>query len=153
MSAIAAKKLLRPNGGCLAPFVQIGDVIVSERFVIGDRGCDGAERVKVGFDKGYGWFSCKDVDRSRGRAAFVAVRAEMEDGGVAMWSDEYPDGWHVVAQRLDWDPGGTCAPEFDPAGEFIEFYQSGCFNCRVLPEDVKVIGHMDRVYAHFRETH
>lgn len=77
-------------------------------------------------------------DVSRAKAKFVVEAANMQGGGSTGHGpgDVYPDGWHVRARRLD--NNGT----YDPNGEVIQFYMSGCFTCMVEPKDVQVVGKM-----------
>lgn len=65
-------------------------------------------------------------DPSRIKAKFVVEKTEMTGGGPAHGpNDIYPDGWQVTARRLRSDDS------YDPKGELIRFYQTGCFNCMV----------------------
>ena len=76
-------------------------------------------------------------DPSRAKAKFVVEVANIQGGGTGHGSgDVYPDGWHVQARRLNDD--GT----YNPNGEIIRFYMSGCFTCMVKPKDVQVVGKM-----------
>ncbi len=75
-------------------------------------------------------------DSSRAKAKFVVETARMQGGGIVSPGDGYPDGWHVQARRLNDD--GT----YNPRGEVIQFYMSGCFTYMVEPKDVKVVGKM-----------
>jgi hypothetical protein len=78
-------------------------------------------------------------DRSRGLAKFVVEKTAMEGGGTGHGpNDIYPDGWHVFARRL------SVENTYDPKGELINFYQSGCFNS--LVKDVEVVGKMNKKY-------
>ena len=75
------------------------------------------------------------TDKTRGRARFVVEATEMTGGGTGHGpGDVYPDGWHVTARRLR-DDGA-----YDPDGEVIRFYQTGCFNCMV--EAPSIVGKM-----------
>jgi hypothetical protein len=79
-------------------------------------------------------------DSSRGKALFVVEEAKMDGGGSTGYpGDFYPDGWHVTARRLSDDR------KYNPDGELISFYQSGCFNCMV--EEVEVIGRMKKSFT------
>lgn len=73
-------------------------------------------------------------DPSRGNALFVVEEARMEGGGTAMFNDYYPDGWHVKARRLDSNR------DYEPNGELIRFYQSGCFTTNI--GDVELVEKM-----------
>ncbi|MBI3632128.1 MAG: hypothetical protein HY225_01640 [Candidatus Vogelbacteria bacterium] len=78
-------------------------------------------------------------DKNRGSAKFVVEDARM-DGGDTNPRDPWPDGWHITARRLSSE--GT----YDPSEEIIDFYMSGCFNCIVLAEDIKILGKMKMVF-------
>jgi hypothetical protein len=69
----------------------------------------------------------------------VVEEAKMAGGGSAMFNDHYDDGWYVQARRLD-DKG-----EYNPEGELIRFYQSGCFTNKA--EEVELVGNMRRVFV------
>jgi hypothetical protein len=77
-------------------------------------------------------------DSTRGQARFIVETARSQGGGGCGQNDPipYPDGWYVLARRLNDD--GT----FNPAGEVIAFYMTGNFTCMVKPEDVKIVGEM-----------
>lgn len=76
-------------------------------------------------------------DVSRAKAKFVVEKANMQGGGTGHGpGDVYPDGWHVVARRLN--DNGT----YDQNGELIQFYMSGCFICMVEPKNVRIVGKM-----------
>lgn len=81
-------------------------------------------------------------DPGRGDAKFVVVSACMYGGSSsARPGDEYPDGWHIVAHRLD-DAG-----EFESDSEIICFYMTGSFNYMVKLEDVNVVGKMQMRFS------
>ena len=76
-------------------------------------------------------------DSSRATAKFVVEEANMQGGGTGHGPDDiYPDGWHVKARRLNKDGS------YNPKGEAICFYMSGCFTCMVKPKDLQVVGKM-----------
>lgn len=76
-------------------------------------------------------------DPSRAKAKFVVEEAGMQGGGHSGRGDgDYPDGWHVKARRLNNDDS------YDPNGEVICFYMSGCFNGVIKPTNVRVVGKM-----------
>lgn len=76
-------------------------------------------------------------DLSRATAKFVVEAANMQGGGTGHGPcDVYPDGWHVRARRLNKDGS------YDPKGEVICFYMSGCFTCMIEPKDVQIVGKM-----------
>lgn len=80
-------------------------------------------------------------DYTRGTAEFVVINNKMQGGGQGMGvmfghADEYPDGWHIVAKRLDKDGN------WDENGEEIAFYMTGCFIDMILPEEVTIVRHM-----------
>ena len=73
-------------------------------------------------------------DPSRATAKFVVEMANMEGGGTGHGAgDVYPDGWHVEARRLNKD--GT----YNPKGEVILFYMTGCFSNMVEKKDVQIV--------------
>ena len=77
-------------------------------------------------------------DPSRATAKFVVEKANMEGGGTGHGAgDVYPDGWHVEARRLNED--GT----YNPKGEVILFYMSGCFTNTVEMKDIQIVSKMD----------
>ncbi len=142
---------------------NIGDIITSEKFAFGyyeneDKALitiDGTttkrpvtsfvseeERVATAAKSGKIPSKTKTVDlgaydQGRAKAKFVVESANMQGGGTGHGpGDVYPDGWHVRARQLD-DKGA-----YDPNGEVIQFYMSGCFTCMVDPNDVKVVGEM-----------
>lgn len=77
-------------------------------------------------------------DPSRSTAKFIVEAAAMEGGGSGGHGpgDDYPDGWHVKARRLNQDGS------YDPDGEVIGFYMTGHFNCMINPKEVQVVGKM-----------
>jgi len=120
-------------------FLEVGDVIKSRKFAFGDSDEEDNEEEKIIFVDGE---TKEDYDQSRGQAKFVVEEAQMEGGGTGMGpGDVYPDGWAVYARRLHDD--GT----YDPKGEVIMFYMSGCFNNMVYMEDIEIVGKMKRQFA------
>ena len=86
----------------------------------------------------------KDIsayDESRGKAEFVVEEARMEGGGHAGHSpgDIYPPGWRITARRLN--NNGT----YNPDGEIIKFYMTGCFTCMV--EQVEIVRKMKNFFV------
>ncbi len=81
-------------------------------------------------------------DETRPGATFVVIRAEAAGGGTGHGpNDVYPDGWEIIAQRLNADGS------YDPDGERILFYQTGqlgshCYTCQA---DAEVIGKMRKI--------
>lgn len=75
-------------------------------------------------------------DESRASAKFVVESAKMQGGDTGR--DEYPDGWHVRARRLNKDDS------YNPDGELIQFYMSGCFTYMIEPKDVEIVGKMKK---------
>lgn len=70
-------------------------------------------------------------DPSRGEALFVVETACMQGGGIGHGpNDIYPDGWYIKARRLN--ENGS----YNPNGELISFYQSGCFTCLIPQVDL-----------------
>lgn len=79
-------------------------------------------------------------DESRSSARFVVERAELDGGGTGHGPhDIFPDGWYIKARRLNDD--GT----YNPNGELIQFYQSGCFT-GLIPE-VELVGKMKQIFV------
>ena len=80
-------------------------------------------------------------ERSRAYAMFVVEEAGMQGGGSSGHGDgDYPDGWHVKARRL------TEMGDYDPNGELICFYMSGCFDCVIALKDVRIVGRMRQIF-------
>lgn len=80
-------------------------------------------------------------DETRPSATFVVTRAEAAGGGTGHGPhDIYPDGWEVVAKRLNADGS------YNPDGERILFYQTGqlgqSFTCLA---DAEVVGKMRKI--------
>lgn len=80
-------------------------------------------------------------DETRPSAKFVVTRAEAAGGGTGHGPhDVYPDGWEVVAKRLNADGS------YNPDGEKILFFQTGqlgqSFTCLA---DAEVVGKMHRI--------
>ena len=83
-----------------------------------------------------------DNDELRADAEWVVERDETEGGGTGMGPhDVYPDGHHVTARRLNDD--GT----YNPDGETIQFYQSGCFTGMVEPDKITLVRKMERQFT------
>jgi hypothetical protein len=76
-------------------------------------------------------------DVSRREAKFVVVSTNMQGGGYGGHGpgDYYPDGLYVKARRLAADGS------YDPEGELIAFYMSGCFRQMIL--EVELTGRME----------
>ncbi len=140
-----------------------GDIIVSSKFVFGYYNDEDKKFITVdGTTKKYPVTSYVDEDErlavaaksgrvpskmrtvelgaydsSRATAKFVVEEANMQGGGTGHGpGDIYPDGWHVQARRLNKDGS------YNPKGEVICFYMSGCFTCMVEPKDLQVVGKM-----------
>jgi hypothetical protein len=110
---------------------KVGDVIMSGKFARGKKS-DGV--VEVGCYESEG-----KVDPTRAKAKFVVERAELEGGGTAHGPyDVYPDGWHITARRL-FKNG-----KYNPKGEVIDFYMTGCFNYMI--EKVKIVDKMQMCF-------
>lgn len=154
---------------------QVGDVILSTRFVYGERSSDETnKRIKVGrnepqyiihrfptdeetisYVKKHNLMPPKDTcieedrgsaDLTRAKAEYVVIETRMQRGGSGMGVlfghyDEYPDGWHVVAKRLDQ------GRKWNPNGEEIEFYMTGCFIDMIPPNEVRIVGKMKMGFA------
>jgi hypothetical protein len=154
---------------------QVSDVIRSIRFVYGERSFDeNNKRITVGRDEpkyivsryptddevvayvrkynkmpsegasveeDYG-----SVDLTRAKAEYVVIEAKMQGGGSGMGviyghNDEYPDGWHVVAKRLG---NGR---KWNPNGEEIQFYVTGCFINMIPSNKILKVGEMKLSFA------
>jgi hypothetical protein len=151
---------------------QVGDVIRSIRFVYGEKSFDKSnKRINVGrndpnyivqehltdeeiaaivletkkMPKGEALWVDRDygsADLSRAKAEYVVIEALMQGGGTGHGpGDVYPDGWHVVAKRLD---DGRM---WNPDGEEIEFYMTGCFINMIPPNKVLIVGKMKMGFA------
>lgn len=102
---------------------QVGDVLIGDsRWIVA--GSDSSDRWTIGH--GGRWQLQTRSDRSRDGANFVVVRTAMTGGGTGHGpGDIYPDGYEVTVKRLVGD--GT----YDPNGEELVFFQTGCFNCMI----------------------
>ncbi|MDO8558991.1 MAG: hypothetical protein Q7R84_01540 [bacterium] len=146
---------------------NVGDVIMSPRFAYGYRdgehnkiiAVDGktmkhpvtyylSEDERVNLARKTGVFPPRKktidlsaCDPSRTTAKFIVETARMQGGGTGHGpNDIYPDGWHIQARRLNKDGS------YDPNGEVIHFYMSGCFTNIVEPKDIKVVGKMQMMF-------
>lgn len=124
---------------------EVGDVITSPKFAFGYYKKEGNKEVIIvdGKTKKYPVRFMKKIlelgahDPSRATAKFVVETAKTQGGGNGHGPhDTYPDGWYIRARRLN--EKGT----YNPKGEVICFYMSGCFTCVVEPRDVKIVGKM-----------
>ena len=146
---------------------NIGDIINSEKFAFGyydgaydSRGYMHPDKNKAitidGKTENYpmGYYNSKNrswdrevlsvdlgaYNKSRAKANFVVEKTAMTGGGTGHGpNDVYPNGWHIVARRLSKDNS------YNPLGELITFYQSGCFTCMV--EEVNVVGKMQPMFV------
>ena len=76
-------------------------------------------------------------DLSRANAEYVVIETKMQGGGTGHGPhDVFPDGWHVVAKRLD------AGRKWNSDGEEIEFYMTGCFINMIPPNKVVKVGEM-----------
>lgn len=66
---------------------------------------------------------------------YVVTDTSLSGGGGAP-HDSYPDGWHVIAQKLSKDGHHT------GKGVVINFYQTGCFTAMIKPEEIAPVGTM-----------
>ena len=74
---------------------------------------------------------------------YVVIHTNFGGGGTGMGlHDVFPDGWHVTARRLHSD--GLASGRYNPEGQQVEFYQTGCFTA--MNPNVKVIGKMKKTY-------
>jgi hypothetical protein len=72
--------------------------------------------------------SCFDSSYLEGK--YLVTHTEFSGGGgIAMFHDEYPDGYLVRAKKL---VNGM------PGDLEIRFYQSGSFTAMIYPEDIKL---------------
>lgn len=143
---------------------MIGDIITSEKFAFGYKfhqddktiTIDGKttqhpieitigedERVALAASTGKIPPKTKTIDLgghdpSRATAKFVVISARMQGGSS---KQNHPDGWYVLASRLDAD--GNYSSE----GETIEFYTSGFFTCKVAEEDIQLTGKMEMSFV------
>lgn len=151
---------------------QVNDVIRSIRFVYGERDLFGRNnRITVGRDepkcivrrhlsdeeiseinlrtkkmpKGEALWIDEDLgsaDLTRAKAEFVVIEARAQGGGPDPYGGvPYPDGWHVVAKRLDE------GRKWNPDGEEIEFYMTGCFLNMIPARSVKIVGKLKMGFA------
>lgn len=151
---------------------KVGDVIVSKKFVYGEKSFDhNDKRVRVGrdnpkyivterltdeeiakivlktkkmpkekdlwIDRDYG-----SSDLTRANAEYVVIDAKMQGGGTGHGPhDVFPDGWYVVAKRL------KKGRKWDPKGEEITLYMTGCFTNLIPPEEISIVGKMSVSYT------
>lgn len=139
---------------------QIGDIIISPKFAFGYYDSENViavdgktrehqdtsrigedERVEIAARTGKISPKTRTIelgafDESRASAKFVVESAKMQGGDTGR--DEYPDGWHVRARRLNEDDF------YNPDGELIQFYMSGCFTYMIEPKDVEIVGKMEK---------
>ncbi len=151
---------------------EVGDVIVSKKFIYGEKNFDlDDKRIRVGRDapkyivrehltdeeiveivlktkkmpKGEALWIGRDygsVDLTRAKAEYVVIEAKMQGGGTGHGPhDVYPDGWYVVAKRLD------KRRKWNPRGEEITFYMTGCFINLIPPEEVSIVGKISVSYT------
>lgn len=85
----------------------------------------------IEIQKDYGAYN-----KSRGSAKFVVESALMTGGTGPGAHDPYPDGWEVIARRLNQDGS------YNRYGELIQFYLSGCFKNQIDANDVEILGNM-----------
>lgn len=146
---------------------QVGDVIRSVKFIYGERSFDKAnKRIRVGrddpkyivsehltdeeiidivlktkkmpkadalwIDRDYG-----SSDLTRAKAEYVVIEAKMQGGGTGHGPhDVFPDGWCITAKRL------KSGRKWDPNGEEITFYMTGCFINLITSNEILVVGKM-----------
>ncbi|MDD5192562.1 MAG: hypothetical protein PHH54_00710 [Candidatus Nanoarchaeia archaeon] len=80
------------------------------------------------------------IDQEREKARYVVEKTYYGGGGTGHGPyDIYPDGWHVTARRL------LQGDVYDPQGEIIEFYQTGCFLNKVETPDI--VGKMQMMFV------
>lgn len=145
---------------------QVGDIIMSKKFVNGSRDISRRSKVisikedcqpqiierkmtkeeitaavlKTGSYPQNEWikedFSVPDPTRAN--AKFLIIRAEYAGGGQD-GCGHVDDEWHITAQRLN--PQG----QYDPNAEIIAFYMTGSFHGTVCSQDITFVGHMQKV--------
>ena len=146
---------------------QVGDIIRSIRFVYGEKSFDlNNKLISVGRDTPEYMVTryltddeiekitlatgkmpkgddrrivedCGSADLSRAKVEYVVIEARLQGGGPDSYGGvPYPDGWYVTAQRLD--PGR----KWNPDGEVIGFYMTGCFLNMIPPNKVRIVGEM-----------
>lgn len=87
-------------------------------------------------------FDLRANEPALGTCEWVVLHTEMSGGGTGHGPhDVYPDGHRVKARRLR--PDGT----YDPDGQEIGFYQSGCFIGMVEPDKVTITRQMKQTFA------
>lgn len=69
------------------------------------------------------------TDKFKGN--YVVLDTKMDGGSFG--HDPYPDGYHVYAKKLNKDNS------FNDKGVQIDFYQSGCFNAMIKPDEVILV--------------
>jgi hypothetical protein len=83
-------------------------------------------------------FKCKKL----GGYVFVVLSAKYGGGGVAMFNDEYPDGWQVRYEVIEEKALRTMAGVHTVSDNIGTFYMSGCFNNIISVDDIVIIGKM-----------
>jgi len=141
---------------------NIGDIINSEEFAFGyyESKYDSNGYMHIDKDKSitvdgrtetypFQYYNSKNSDsdskllttdlsaynKSRGQANFIVEDARLSDGS----GNDWPDGWRIIARRLSKDNF------YNPKGELIQFYQSGCFSCMI--KEVNVVGKMQQQFV------
>lgn len=111
-------------------YLEVGDVVRgNEMFTyVGYSSKDQPETVGV---------SHASRNHNNGRGEWVVVETDFTGGSDG--HDPYPDGHHVVLQRLRSD--GT----YSEKAKRIQFYQSGCFNCLIHPDKLTLVEKRRRV--------
>ena len=115
-------------------FPEFGDVIMSPKFVFGEKSKDGL--VRFLFDKRYENHIGEAQDFSRSEARFVVesaflITADRENRTLV-------GSFQVTARRLNDD--GT----YNINGELLDFFMSGLYGT-IFIDDVKVVGKMKSV--------
>lgn len=135
-------------------FLQEGDVItikagmnvstqVPEMFVYSNRRDSKkltTTTVKVGevLDNGNG----ETFNTKKFAGSYVVEKTEFTGGGTGHGpGDVYPDGHHVTATKLKKDN------QYSATGIQVQFYQSGAFNCMVLPSEIQPEGQMQKSWT------
>lgn len=80
-------------------------------------------------------FKSNRFDTNKFIGEYVVTSAGM--GGGSSGYDSYPDGWHIIAKKLN-------NGKFDKNGLEVSFYQSGCFT--VVNKNIPVIRKMKNTF-------
>ena len=105
--------------------LQVGDVFIAPEFDKLTLSYDGTRLTVNGSPeivRNGETVDLRAFDPTRSTAKFVVTRAYLGGGGYGHGPGDYfPDGWQVIAHRLN--PDGS----YNEAGEEVGFAQDGCF--------------------------